>query len=73
MRALSVHLIEGVIDEVAGTVRVTWVQPRVLSLRQVEALSSRIDGWLGRVHSALLTVEAESPELLGAGVVTAAA
>merc|ERR1712232_752126 len=36
MKTLSVHLIEGVIDQVEGTVRVTWAQPRVLLMPQVK-------------------------------------
>lgn len=58
------HLVEGVIDQVDSTVQVSWVQPRVLSVAQVAALRTRLDSWLDRVHSTLLAVEAETPELL---------
>ncbi|CAI5467456.1 unnamed protein product [Closterium sp. Yama58-4] len=64
MKTLSVHLIEGVIDQVDGHVRVSWVQPRVLNLQQVAGLRDRLDTWLSRVHSTLLAVEAETPDLL---------
>eukprot|EP00270_Netrium_digitus_P007872 TRINITY_DN2312_c0_g1_i1.p1 TRINITY_DN2312_c0_g1~~TRINITY_DN2312_c0_g1_i1.p1 ORF type:complete len:391 (-),score=114.42 TRINITY_DN2312_c0_g1_i1:110-1282(-) len=64
MKTLSVHLIEGVIDQVSGTVRVSWVKPRVLSLPQVAALKDRLDTWLSKVHTTLLAVEAEAPDLL---------
>lgn len=64
MKTLSVHLIEGVIDQVEGHVRVSWVQPRVLNLQQAAGLRDRLDTWLTRVHSTLLAVEAETPELL---------
>ena len=65
MKTLSVHLIEGVIDQVAGTVRITWVQPRVLLLPQVAELRARVDGWITKVHAARLALEAEAPELVG--------
>eukprot|EP00897_Mesotaenium_endlicherianum_P009535 jgi/Mesen1/860/ME000114S10940 len=64
MKTLSVHLIEGVIDQVEGTVQVSWVQPRVLNIAQIAALNDRLDSWLSKVHTTLLTVEAESPDLL---------
>ncbi|KAH7692882.1 26S proteasome regulatory subunit N9 protein [Dioscorea alata] len=64
MKSLSVHLIEGIIDQVEGTVYVSWVQPRVLGIPQVKSLRDRLDVWLGKVHSALLSVEAETPDLV---------
>ncbi|KAJ6811438.1 26S proteasome non-ATPase regulatory subunit 13-like protein B [Iris pallida] len=64
MKSLSVHLIEGVIDQVEGTVHVSWVQPRVLGIPQIKSLRDRLDNWLGKVHSALLSVETETPEFV---------
>ncbi|KAJ6812219.1 26S proteasome non-ATPase regulatory subunit 13-like protein B [Iris pallida] len=64
MKSLSVHLIEGIIDQVEGTVHVSWVQPRVLGLPQIKSLRDRLDNWLGKVRTALLSVETETPELL---------
>ncbi|XP_030454203.1 26S proteasome non-ATPase regulatory subunit 13 homolog B-like [Syzygium oleosum] len=66
IKSLSVHLIEGVIDQVEGTVYVSWVQPRVLGIPQVKSLRDRLDNWLGKVHTALLSVEAETPDLVAA-------
>lgn len=65
MKTLSVHLIEGIIDQVEGTVRVSWVQPRVLLTPQIAELRSRLDGWIEKVHTALVTMEGESPDLVG--------
>ncbi|CAN1748867.1 Phosphomevalonate kinase, peroxisomal [Linum perenne] len=48
MKSLSVHLIEGIIDQVEGTVHVSWVQPRVLGIPQIKSLRDRLDGWLGK-------------------------
>lgn len=39
MKALSVGLVRGSIDEVDKRVHMTWVQPRVLDLQQVRGLS----------------------------------
>ncbi|KAM3402993.1 hypothetical protein ACQJBY_006650 [Aegilops geniculata] len=61
-----VHLIEGIIDEVDSTVHVSWVQPRVLGIPQVKALRERLDSWVGKVHTTLLSIEAETPDLVAA-------
>ncbi|WOK99045.1 26S proteasome non-ATPase regulatory subunit [Canna indica] len=64
MKALSVHLIEGIIDQVEGTVHVSWVQPRVLGILQIKSLRDHLDAWVGKVRTALTTVEAETPDLI---------
>ncbi|CAL5359485.1 unnamed protein product [Camellia sinensis] len=64
MKSLSVHLIEGIIDQVEGTVHVSWVQPRVLGVPQIKSLCDRLDNWVDKVHTALLSVEAETPDLV---------
>ncbi|THU61309.1 hypothetical protein C4D60_Mb07t21940 [Musa balbisiana] len=64
MKSLSVHLIEGIIDQVEGTVHVSWVQPRVLGIPQIRSLRDRLDTWVGKVRQALLSVEAETPDLV---------
>ncbi|XP_075522672.1 26S proteasome non-ATPase regulatory subunit 13 homolog B-like [Primulina tabacum] len=66
MKSLSVHLIEGIIDQVEGTVYVSWVQPRVLGIPQIKSLRNRLDNWVDKVHTALLSVEAETPDLVAA-------
>jgi len=64
MKSLSARLIEGIIDQVDGTVHVSWVQPRVLGIDQVKSLRDRLDTWVGKVHTTLLSVEAETPDLI---------
>ena len=59
-------MIEGVIDQVDGLVHVTWVQPRVLGIPQIKSLRDRLDNWVGKVHTALVSVEAETPDLVAA-------
>lgn len=59
-QTLALHLIEGTIDQVEGTVQVSWVQPRILTLPQIEALRARLDGWVEKVSSAATTLEDEA-------------
>lgn len=43
MRALSLGLVKGNIDQVDGRVHLWWVQPRVLNRAQIVSLRSRLD------------------------------
>jgi len=63
MKTLSVHLIEGTIDQVEGTVHVSWVQPRVLTVPQIAGLTGRLDSWLDKVGTTLKFMEDQIPEL----------
>ena len=60
MKALALHLIEGVIDEVDGHVNVTWVQPRILAKQQIQGLKDRLDTWISKVSSVALALEQET-------------
>lgn len=60
MKALALHLIEGSVDQVDGTVSVSWVAPRVLTMPQIEGLRGRLDDWAGKVGTAGLTLESEA-------------
>jgi len=62
MRALSLKLIRGVLDEVDQTLRVTWVQPRVLQPAQINLMQERLQGWCGTVNKTLSFLENETPE-----------
>ncbi|XP_020581518.1 26S proteasome non-ATPase regulatory subunit 13 homolog B-like [Phalaenopsis equestris] len=64
MKSLSVRLIEGIIDEVEGRVHVSWVQPRVLGVPQIQSLRDRLDNWVSKVRTALISVESELPDLV---------
>jgi 26S proteasome regulatory subunit N9 len=57
MRALSVHLIEGTIDQVSQQVHITWVQPRVLDATQTMALANRFAEWatiVSQTHGSMI-------------------
>lgn len=64
MRAMSLKLIRGVIDQVEETVSISWVQPRVLDRSQIAALRSRLDQWSTGVDSTVALMEKETPDLL---------
>jgi 26S proteasome regulatory subunit N9 len=63
MKALSLKLIKGTIDEVAQTVQVTWVQPRVLSREHISMLCDQLGVWTDKVKTTLVTVEDHASEL----------
>ena len=63
MRAMSVKLIKGTIDQVDQIIRVTWVQPRVLDTAQISEVRDRLSKWSKRVQETLVFVEDQTPEL----------
>lgn len=50
MKALSLGLLEGFIDQVAQTVTVTWLQPRVMNKSQIESMRQRLLQWDDEVN-----------------------
>ncbi|KAJ0719520.1 putative 26S Proteasome non-ATPase regulatory subunit 13 [Helianthus annuus] len=60
----QVHLIEGMIDGVDGTVHVSWVQLRVLGMTQITFLRHRLDDWLGKVQWVIMSLETGTPEFV---------
>ncbi|KAI8799883.1 hypothetical protein BJ742DRAFT_764716 [Cladochytrium replicatum] len=59
MRALSLGLLKGKIDEVDGIVEVSWVQPRVLDKGQIKTLHSRLADWSVKVKDGVVNLELE--------------
>jgi len=50
MRAFSVGLLSGSMDQCEQTVNITWVQPRVLSTGQMSELAVKFGEWAVKVH-----------------------
>ncbi|TFK62089.1 hypothetical protein BDN72DRAFT_964777 [Pluteus cervinus] len=50
MKALSLKLIRGSLDEVDQKAHITWVQPRVLSREQIGGLAKRLDEWVNKLN-----------------------
>lgn len=65
MRAMSLKLVKGAMDEVDRLVHISWVQPRVLDDQQMANLKERLGEWRGRVEEAHAYVEDQTPELFG--------
>lgn len=51
MRAFSVKLMEGSMDEIEGSIHVTWILPRALSQSQMTELASQFASWATKVIS----------------------
>jgi 26S proteasome regulatory subunit N9 len=64
MRAMSLGLLKGGIDEVEGAVHVTFVKPRVLDKAQVAVLKERVEAWRDKAAGALRFLEDHTEELL---------
>ena len=63
MKAMSLKLIRGVIDDVSLSVDVVWVQPRVLAKNQINDLKERLQNWNGNIAKTIQTLQSETPEL----------
>ena len=54
MRAMSLGLIKGSINEVEQNVNVTWVQPRVLNTVEMSTISTQLGDWVERYSLATM-------------------
>ena len=64
MQALSLGLIRGSIDQVDEKLNMHWVKPRVLDLRQVATLKTRLDQWTNDVKQMSTLVEQQAGDIL---------
>lgn len=64
MKALAQGLVRGAIDQVAGVVNMTWVQPRVLNKEQVAAMATTLDTWIHSIVQMENLMEAKATEIL---------
>ena len=63
MRAISVGLIKGTIDEVDQVIRVSWLKPRVLDRDQIQQLGKRFSSWRETVQDAANLVKDHSADV----------
>ncbi|RWS15827.1 26S proteasome non-ATPase regulatory subunit 13-like protein [Dinothrombium tinctorium] len=65
MKALSLGLVRGTIDEVDQKVHLTWVQPRVLDKQQIASLRGKLDDWCRSVRKMESLLEQKAHDILG--------
>eukprot|EP01147_Barroeca_monosierra_P007717 gene7717-614_t len=63
MKALSLGLVRGSMDQVDQVAILTWVQPRVLSLQQISRMADQFNRWSSKVEQVAKHVENQAPEL----------
>lgn len=64
MKALSLGLIKGHIDEVEEVLVVTWIQPKFLEIEKISVLSDRLDVWIKKTNEMLVEFEEKSKSLV---------
>lgn len=57
MKSLALKVIRGSVDQVAQTVRLKWVSPRVLDRKQIQSLQQRLNTWQSDVEQTTVFVE----------------
>ncbi|EOD45064.1 Proteasome regulatory particle subunit [Neofusicoccum parvum] len=50
MKALSLGLLKGTIDQVSQIAKINWVQPKVLDMKQIEGMRTRLRDWDSSVN-----------------------
>ncbi|RYO73778.1 hypothetical protein DL766_004011 [Monosporascus sp. MC13-8B] len=63
MKALSLGLVRGTIDEVDELVNFTWVQPRVLDMAQIAGMAQRLGEWGENVNKLGNWIEATGQDI----------
>ncbi|CAO3630164.1 unnamed protein product [Cunninghamella echinulata] len=63
MKALSLNLIRGSIDQVDQLVTVNWVQPRVLDKSQIDGMRQRLEDWSNQVKKISTFVSQQGGEV----------
>jgi len=64
MKAFSLKVARGVIDQVDQIVTVKWVQPRVLEKQQITVIRDRFKNWAKEIDNTARYLETNAPELL---------
>lgn len=66
MKALSLGLLRGTIDQVGETARITWVQPKVLDMKQIGSMRQSLLNWDSNVNQLGNWIEAAGKDVWAA-------
>lgn len=66
MKALSLGLLRGSIDQVDEIARINWVQPKVLDLKQIDGMRQRLQEWDSSVNSLGNWIESKGQDVWAA-------
>ena len=64
MKAMSLELVRGSIDEVDMTVQIDWIMPRYLSVDHLKVLVNKMEDWEAKMENIIRVVENGSDELV---------
>jgi len=64
MKAMSLELVKGNIDEVDELVHINWILPRYLSRNHLEIMVRKLDAWEVKMDEVIKQVEGQAEELL---------
>ncbi|KAG4439554.1 hypothetical protein IFR05_004953 [Cadophora sp. M221] len=66
MKALSLGLLRGSIDQVDEIARINWVQPKVLDMKQIDNMRSRLQEWDSSVNQLGNWIESKGQDVWAA-------
>jgi len=64
MKAMSLELVKGTIDEVDQTVQVDWIMPRYLNKDHLHVLALRMKEWESKMEGVIKMLETKADELM---------
>ena len=64
MKAMSLELVKGSIDEIDKTVSITWIIPRYLNMDHLKVLEGRLIDWGTKMDTIITVVQDGANELL---------
>lgn len=65
IKAMSLKLIKGIVDEIDKTVNVTWVKPAILDKTQMKALQEKVKLWIKKIQQTQKEINPQLNEMLG--------
>ncbi|KAB8293248.1 hypothetical protein EYC80_007580 [Monilinia laxa] len=66
MKALSLGLLRGSIDQVDEIARINWVQPKVLDMTQIDGMRTRLGEWDSSVETLGNWIESKGQDVWAA-------